>query len=342
MSLKELMLACLLMALAMPYTLANATALVTGDAASVGAGAAAEQIEEEEEEEEEEGLEEDAFLASLKFQSGKVQVGDNLATFDLPQDLVFLNSQDAERVLVEAWGNPPSEPLPLGMIIPKGISPLAEESWAVTVEYEQDGHISDKDAADIDYTEMLEELQEESDADNQWRRENGYEAVTLVGWAAQPHYDAVGKKLHWAKELKFGDAEYNTLNYNIRVLGRRGVLVLNFIANMDQLPDIERHLPGVLAMIEFNPGNRYAEFDPEQDKVAEQGMEELISGERAAQAGLAVTALLLLKKFFFVPLAIAGWLFSRLRRKKPVVVQDSTPPVPPQRGPDLSKRDPKA
>lgn len=334
MSIKELMLAGLLAAGVVPYTLANTP--VVEETVSAEASESEEQTEGVEAEE---GLNEEAFLASLNFQKGTVSVGDKLATFNLPENLVFLDTQDAERVLVEAWGNPPSDPLPLGMILPAGISPLAKESWAVTVEYEESGYVSDEDAEDIDYSEMLEQMQEDSKAENQWRSENGYEPVTLVGWAAAPHYDAAGKKLHWAKELKFGEAEQNTLNYNIRVLGRKGVLILNFIANMDQLPDIQKHLPGVLAMTEFNEGNRYADFDPDLDEVAAYGLGALIAGKVAAKAGLLAAGLLLLKKFFFVPLALGGWLISRVRRKKATATEEQSQVPPTPSGPDLSKKD---
>ena len=50
-----------------------------------------------------------------------------------------------------------------------------------------------------------------------------------------PSYDAAAHKLYWAKELMFGTDMDHTLNYNIRVLGRRGVLVLNAVAEMKQL-----------------------------------------------------------------------------------------------------------
>src|SRR3990167_827645 len=67
------------------------------------------------------------LLASLHFQHGKIVLGDNLATLDLPEQFVYLNGADAELVLTKGWGNPPSEPS-LGMILPAGVSPLADES----------------------------------------------------------------------------------------------------------------------------------------------------------------------------------------------------------------------
>ncbi|WP_137818406.1 DUF2167 domain-containing protein [Pseudomonas sp. 2FG] len=327
MSIKELILAGLLAA-AIPYA-------STSQAAEEPAAQVQDEVAAESSAEQEPTVTDEQFVESLHLRTGKVVIGANLATLDLPEQFVFLDSADAERVLTEAWGNPPSEPLPLGMILPAGISPLAGESWAVTIEYEENGYVSDEDAADIDYDEMLKGMQEDSIANNQWRSEQGYEPVALIGWATKPHYDAEGKKLYWAKELKFGEAERNTLNYNIRVLGRKGVLVLNFVADMGQLAAIEQNLPGVLAMTEFNDGNRYADFNPELDKVAAYGLGALIAGKVAAKAGLLAAALLLLKKFWFILIAAGVWLIKRLRGRqaKPLPVAEplasQEPPAPP-------------
>nr|WP_298142220.1 DUF2167 domain-containing protein [uncultured Pseudomonas sp.] len=319
MSIKDLILAALLAA-SLPSAHAETTEPQTDSAAPAELMTEQQDGQQESgelaEEPDEQGMSDEEFVASLNFRTGKVVLGDNLATLNLPENLVFLDSEDANRVLVDAWGNPPTDEAPLGMILPAGISPLAEESWAVTVEYEESGFVSDEDAADIDYDEMLEQLQEETVEGNAWREENGYEPIQLLGWAAKPHYDAQGKKLHWAKELRFGDSEDNTLNYNIRVLGRKGVLVLNFIANMDQLPEIQANVPAVLAMTEFNDGSRYADFDPDLDEVAAYGIGALIAGKLAAKAGLFVTALVLLKKLWLVPALLFGWVAKRLTGKK--------------------------
>ncbi len=276
---------------------------------------------------ESEYMSEEQFLDSLNFRSGKVVLGGNLATLNLPDNMVFLDGDDAERVLVQAWGNPPDKKPPLGMILPKGVSPLAEESWAVTVEYEESGYVSDEDAADIDYNDMLKDLQQSAEEDNKWRAENGYEPVSIVGWASAPHYDAEGKKLHWAKEVQFGDSDEHTLNYNIRVLGRKGVLVLNFIAGMHQLPQIEQNVPAVLAMTDFNDGNRYADFNPDLDKVAAYGLGALIAGKAAAKVGLFAAALVLLKKLWILPVLLIGWIWRRITGKKS---EAQSAPVEPQ------------
>lgn len=95
--------------------------------------------------------------------------------------------------------------------------------------------MSDEDAADIDYDELLEEMQDDIRDANPDREAAGYGTIELLGWAEAPHYDATSKKLYWAKELRFDGSDETTLNYEIRALGRRGILTMTFIAAGSQL-----------------------------------------------------------------------------------------------------------
>jgi len=49
------------------------------------------------------------FLATLKFQSGKIDLPGGIAALDLPPTFRYLNPEDSERLLVDAWGNPPGD-----------------------------------------------------------------------------------------------------------------------------------------------------------------------------------------------------------------------------------------
>jgi uncharacterized membrane-anchored protein len=69
-------------------------------------------------------------------------------------------------------------------------------------------------------------MQESALKANEERQRQGFDALTLIGWAETPSYDSPAHKLYWAKELAFGSHAEHTLNYTIRVLGQRGVLVL--------------------------------------------------------------------------------------------------------------------
>ena len=149
-----------------------------------------------------------------------------------------------------------------------------------------------------------------------YRQDQGYESLELIGWAAEPYYDESAHKLHWAKELNFGEADYNTLNYNIRALGRKGYLVLNFIADMSQLEEIDDALPAVLAAAEFREGYRYEEFDPQYDEIAAYGIGALVAGKAMAKFGLFAKLALVFKKFWIVGLAVLVGIGKRFRGKQ--------------------------
>jgi uncharacterized membrane-anchored protein len=255
------------------------------------------------------------FLNSIQPQSGSITIEEAGATLNIPENFYFLSAKDSERVLVEAWGNPPGQGT-LGMLFPAGVSPLDNDAWAVTIAYEEEGYVSDENAEDIDYDELLEQMQEDTRASSIEREKMGYGTVSLVGWAAAPYYDASSNKLHWAKEVRFGGSEENTLNYNVRVLGRKGVLVLDFIAGMNQLPLIKQNLGAVLDIAEFDQGASYADFNPDLDKVAAYGIGALVAGKVIAKTGFLVVALLFLKKFGIFILLGLGTLYKMVFKRK--------------------------
>lgn len=254
---------------------------------------------------------------SLNRRKGDIELLNGLVTLRVPENFYYLDPNDSETILTEVWGNPPGSGADmLGMLFPEGATPFDDGSWGVTIEYEDDGNVSDEDADSIDYADLLADMQESTREASKQRIAQGYEAIELIGWAAEPYYDKVSHKLHWAKELKFGEDTNHTLNYNIRILGREGVLVLNFIAGMEQKAVIDDNLDSVLALAEFNQGSRYEDFNPELDKVAAYGIGALVAGKLAAKAGLFATALILLKKFGVFIVIGLGALFGKLFKRK--------------------------
>ncbi|WP_339531426.1 DUF2167 domain-containing protein [Pseudomonas mucidolens] len=257
------------------------------------------------------------FLASLKQQTGIVTLPSGIATLRLSDEFYYLDPKDTERLLTDGWGNPPGFKT-LGMIVPKAVSPLSQRGWGVIVSYKDDGHVSDEDAAKIDYAELLKQMQEDDAEDNKERQKQGYSGLHLLGWAEPPHYDRQSHKMYWARELKADDAEQNTLNYSIRVLGREGVLELNAVAAMADLPTIKQELPKVLAFTNFTDGNLYTDYNPSTDKLASYGLAALVAGGIAGKAGLFAKIgifLLAAKKFLVIGvvalLALVRKLFNR-------------------------------
>lgn len=256
----------------------------------------------------------------LQYQHGDIKIQDGLATLNIPTNFCYLDAKDAKTVLVKFWGNPPAQVGDiLGLLMPANLDPLEPGCWVVTISYASDGYVRDGDADKINYTDLLKKMQTAINDNNKARTDKGYPAMQLVGWATPPRYDAATHKLYWAKELKFDGQPEDTLNYDIRILGRRGVLVLTAIAQMDQLPEIEKQTPEILGMVDFNQGNRYADFDPKMDKVATYGIAALIAGGVAAKLGLFKLLLVFLvaaKKFILIAcVAIAAW-FKKIFGKR--------------------------
>ena len=198
----------------------------------------------------------------------------------------YLSPSDTKRFLVEVWGNPPDAAEgTLGAIVPANVDLLGGRGWAIIITYDDSGHVSDDDAAGIDYDQLLKDMQKDTRDNNEARKKQGYEAIELVGWAKPPYYDKQAKKLYWAKRLKFETAADETLNYSIRALGRAGVLELTVVASMQELAVVDGRIDEVLGMVAFSPGSTYAEFSPGVDKVAEYGIAGLIAGGILAKAG---------------------------------------------------------
>lgn len=221
--------------------------------------------------------------------------------------LGYISPEGADLLLYEVWGNPrPKHSRVLGLITPANFNVMNPSEWVVVVTYEDSGHIKDDDAASIDYAELLKTMKDGTAADNAARVKEGYPSVELIGWAETPRYDAAAKKMFWAKELKFGgqpEGATNTLNYDLRVLGRQGVLNLNAVADIRGLASVKAATPDILNAVEFKSGQRYADYNESTDRTATYGLAALVAGGVAAKSGVLKGLLAILiagKKFFII------------------------------------------
>jgi uncharacterized membrane-anchored protein len=115
--------------------------------------------------------------------------------------------------------------------------------------------------------------------------------------------------------LHFEGDSAETLNYNIRVLGRKGVLVLNAIGSMDDLDVIKSNINPILANVNFTEGNRYEDFDESIDDIAAYGIGGLIAGGVLAKTGFFAKIGLILAKFskvIIIGVIAAGGFIYRL------------------------------
>jgi len=249
----------------------------------------------------------------LKYQTGDIVLPNKVATLHLEESYRYLDPKETEKLLV-AWGNPPDSDT-LGAVVPVGVDPFGDNGWAVIVTYLDDGHVDDVDAKKIDYDDLLKDMKEGTHDANKERTDAGYAPVELLGWAEPPHYDDLSRKLYWAQELKFGTADVHTLNYDVRVLGREGVLSMNAVAGMPQLDGIERDMKDLLRIASFNEGYRYEDYKHGTDRLAAYGLGALVAGGIAAKAGLFAklgVMLLAFKKFIIMGVVALGALLRKL------------------------------
>lgn len=260
----------------------------------------------------------DSIEKSFKYEHGIIQLKGGIGKMKIPAGFKYFNSTQAEKVLVDYWGNPKSEEMSLGMILPENQGILSDKGYVFNIQYEDVGFVKDDDAEDINYDNLMKDMKKETIEENKARQKEGFEPIEIVGWASKPYYDTKKKILHWAKEIKFGTSEENTLNYEIRILGRKGVLDLNAISTMSNLALVKQDLNKVLDIVEFNEGYQYKDFNPGVDKVAAWTIGGLVAGKILAKAGFFAILLKFSKVIILAVLAFFGGLWKRIRGKKEV------------------------
>jgi uncharacterized membrane-anchored protein len=264
-------------------------------------------------------LEMKSLSKALHPQFGDVPLNGAKVTLKLGDDYYFLPTEDAKRVLVDARGNPPSSTDGvLGLVFPAG-KDFKDSSWGAVVSYEETGHVSDKDAADQDYESVLADMKQSAEERNEAVVKEGYAASHILGWAQSPTYDPTGKVLIWARNIHFDGASSNTLNYDVRTLGRTGVLSLNMVDTMSNLAAVRDMASDLGATVKFAPGARYADYDATTDLTADYGLAGLVAAGAglgvAKKAGLLTLLALFLKKGAALLIAGVAGLGAWYRKK---------------------------
>ncbi|PSL48128.1 uncharacterized protein DUF2167 [Chitinophaga niastensis] len=205
----------------------------------------------------------DMLTSSFTYKVGEQQLG-NVATLQVPDGYRFLDATQS-RVLVEhVWGNP-ENPNSLGLLLPARVGPLDKDVWGFLVSYEPSGYLDEGNARLINYTTLLEEMKEDLRKENVLRQGKGFGIITSMDWAFPPYYDKKTHALHWARILHFRYSHQSILNYEVRLLGRRGALCFTAVGNPSQLNLIQKQLKSITGVARFTNGNNYTDFNPRTD-----------------------------------------------------------------------------
>jgi uncharacterized membrane-anchored protein len=233
----------------------------------------------------------------------------------LPAGKVFLGQPEAGKLL-ERNGSLHNENL-VGLVLPgprddhgdddsvtsDGEENKPEDDWAIVMRFEPDGFVKDDEKPDG--AEILKAIVEAEPEYNEERKKLGFGPIHAKSWMEPPRYEASTHRLVWA--LLVSSESLQTVNFNTRLLGRRGYLSVNLVTAPEVLDKVRGVSAEVVSNIEFMPGSRYEDFDASKDKVAEYGLTGLVLGG-AGFGLLKIAKLGLLAKFgkLLVALLIAG------------------------------------
>lgn len=253
-----------------------------------------------------------------------VVLGDKLATVKLAPEFMFVDKDDAKAFLQKQGSSGDGV---LGIIAPAQES---ADDYFVVCRFEDVGYVSDDDADKLNADEILNSYKDGVKEQNEERKELKLPPIYIGGWAEKPHYDKALHHVIWALEVKDEDtkeAPVVTLNYNTRILGRRGVLSMNLVADPKNIDQDKLKVAQLLKDTTFNHGQTYAEYVPGTDKAAGYGIAGLVLGGGAMAAAAKMGFLgaiwkwilgiiLVLKKFLIIALVGIGGLLSKLFGKK--------------------------
>ncbi|MCQ2215458.1 MAG: DUF2167 domain-containing protein [Bacteroidales bacterium] len=205
------------------------------------------------------------------------------ATVEDLGEYTFLNNEEANHLLADYWDNEEEDNM-IGCIIPK-TDIYYNVPYAFFIYSDKSGYISDDDAKDVDYDDLMDGWKKDMKERESEIEEKGLMKRELLGWAEKPYYDEQTKTLHWAKKLKFEGSDDNTINYDIYILGKDGYIKLEAVGTEDQLAELKECTKHIISHVKYDEGYRYEDFDEATDNVAGWTVGGLVAGKMLAKAG---------------------------------------------------------
>lgn len=214
------------------------------------------------------------------------------ATIQVPEGFAFLGAEGT-RDLEVLMQNPPSDADQF-VVAPHDLA------WVAYFSFSPTGYIQDDESLEADA--LLDSITEGTRHGNAERRKHGWDTLRVLGWSFEPKYDQQLNALEWAILAETEQSRSRLVNYNTRLLGRRGVMEVTLVTDPELLDASVATFKGLMPGYEFAAGEKYAEFKP-GDHVAEIGLAALITGGAAAVAS---------KKGFFAAIGVALLKFWKL------------------------------
>ncbi len=232
---------------------------------------------------------------------------EQVATIEVPEGYAFLGPEDTKKMMVNL-GNLVSGS-EIGMI-------LSPEDWFVLFEFDEIGFVKDDEKDSLDADKLMESFLQGQKEANKLRRSKGLTELLISGWYKKPFYDQQTHNLQWCTKLHEKESTEEFANYNLRILGRRGVTRATLVADLNQLDTAVPATKEFLGGFGYVEGQRYSEFR-KGDKVAKYGLTALVLGGAAAVAAKTGLLKYLWKFLVLGALAVSGFFKKLFGRNSP-------------------------
>ncbi|HZR15699.1 MAG TPA: DUF2167 domain-containing protein [Verrucomicrobiae bacterium] len=227
--------------------------------------------------------------SKVKFLTGPATARlSNVARVDVPAGYFFIDGKDYQAML-KAEREPVS-----GREL--GLLSSTNRDWSVIFEYDDIGYVKDDDKDSLNADKLLDSIKRGTAEANKQRADAGRAPIEVIGWELPPRYDSNTHNLEWA--IRGAVEGRPILNYNTRLLGRKGVMEVVLVVQPDQLNETLPAFRNLLSSYNFQTGETYAEYRP-GDKIAKYGLGALVLGGAAvgaAKLGLLTWVIVLFKK----------------------------------------------
>jgi uncharacterized membrane-anchored protein len=254
------------------------------------------------------------------------KLGD-MAEIKVPEGYEFFGKDDMKEFMEKTHNLYSGDEL--GVLYTKG-----ETGFMALFMFEETGYIKDAEKEKLDADAMWKTMVENEKDANEERKKKGWDEMTMVKWAEAPQYNPQSQRLEWAITLEEKKQEF--VNYNTRILGRKGNMRVIVVPHGDDWQSILGPLNTALDGFSYTSGNKYSEWKT-GDKVAEFGLAALVVGGAAAVAAktgllgklggfIALLFAKLGKLLAVAAVAVAGFFKKIFGGGKD---NDHTPPPPP-------------
>jgi uncharacterized membrane-anchored protein len=281
----------------------------------------------------------------IPWQRGAItaQLG-TVAMVDIPEHCMFGDQKGAARFLRATQNTPSGSETGIMLCTVPGKD--SSSNWFVVFSFDESGYVKDANKDTLDAAKILKTIREGQDAANEERADRGYPELEIPGWRREPYYDTTTNNLTWSLRVRGKDEDESgeSINHSVRLLGRRGVMHADLVADPADMDVAVPAFDSILTNFAYLNGHSYAEWR-EGDKIAKYGLTALVAGGAglaAVKLGFFAKAwkwvlgiLIALKKFAIVVVLgiaaffkkIVAWFRNRGSRAAPVPAVARAAPV---------------